>query len=505
VIAVLQVDAVSVTLLERLLEEDRLPRLAALRDRGVWHRLRTPAEHFAGASFHTLYTGLEVGRHGLYYAFQWDAAAQRVRWTEDFPAPPSAWQQLDGAGARCLALDLYESRPPTRFGGSFAAGVQFANRVAMPARSVPAALGRELRRTGGRAPSGEEVFGRQSLESLRTLARTTRQAPGRISRAAAELLARERYDCVWIGLCAAHLAGHWLWNTSQLPAADRETARREGLDRVLEEVYERLDESLGAIVDALPGDADLVVVSPLGMEENSSRSDLLPGMLDAVLAGGAKAATANGDGGSLWRLRSRVPTGLRARIAQALPDALALELTARLDLRGVDWSRTRAFPLAGDHHGHVRLNLRGRERHGIVEPAEADGLLDEIAAGLLTFADPDGAPAVESVVRTADVVDGPATGDLPDLVVRWSTRPSTELAGVGSPRFGDVVRPGGGSGTGRSGGHADDAWALVVPGRSAPREPGRPASVADVAATALGVLGVPADGLDGEPLLEPAA
>ena len=503
-IAILQLDAVSVTLLERLLDEGRLPRLADLRARGAWHRLRTPAEHFAGASFHSLYTGLEVGRHGLYYAFQWDAASQRVRWTETFPAPASAWQLLDHAGARCLALDLYESRPPALFHGSFAEGVQFANRVAMPTRSVPPGLGRELRRSGGRAPSGEEVFGRQSLDSLRTLARTTRQAPGRVSRALVGQLSRERYDCVWIGHCAGHLAGHWLWNMSQLPAADRELARREGLDRVLESVYERLDESLGSILDALPDGADVIVVSPLGMAENSSRSDLLPGMLDAVLAGGPRAGL-NGDGGSIWRLRSRVPTGLRARIAQALPDSVALELTARLDLRGVDWSRTRAFPLAGDHHGHVRLNLRGRERDGIVQPEAVEALLDEIGAGLLTFADPDGTPAVESVVRTEDVVEGEAAGLLPDLVVRWSTAPSTELAGVGSPRFGDVVRPGGGSGTGRSGGHTGDAWALVVPGSSRLREPTRPASVTDVAATALGALGVPAGDLDGEPLLEPAA
>src|SRR6188472_1688342 len=125
VIAVVQLDALSLTLLERLLEEERLPRLAELTRRGRWHRLRTPAEHFAGASFHTLYTGVEVGNHGLYYAFQWDAPAQRVRWGEHFPGPATAWERLDAAGARCLILDLYEARPPATFSGLLANGVQF--------------------------------------------------------------------------------------------------------------------------------------------------------------------------------------------------------------------------------------------------------------------------------------------------------------------------------------------------------------------------------------------
>ena len=504
-IAVVQLDALSLTLLERLLEEERLPRLAELTRRGRWHRLRTPAEHFAGASFHTLYTGVEVGNHGLYYAFQWDAPAQRVRWGEHFPGPVTAWERLDAAGARCLILDLYEARPPATFSGLLANGVQFANRVAMPRRSVPSALGRELERRHGRAPTGEEVFGRPSLDILRQTARATRQAPGRIARVATDLLGRGEYDCVWIGLAAGHLAGHWLWNTSQLDVSERELARREGLDDALASVYERLDESLGTILDALPADADLIVVSPLGMEENSSRSDLLPGMLDAVLASGPRAAVnGDGDGGAIWRLRSRIPTGVRARIADALPDRVAIELTARLDLRGIDWSRTRAFPLAGDHHGHVRLNLRGRERDGIVEPGDADALLEELGKGLLTFTDPDGTPAVELVERTAEVVDGSRVGLLPDLVVRWTTVPSTDLAGVGSPRFGDVVRPGGGSGTGRSGGHAGDAWAVVVPGSSQVAATSRPPSVADVAATVLATQGVAAEGLDGEPLLVPA-
>ena len=46
--------------------------------------------------------------------------------------------------------------------------------------------------------------------------------------------------------------------------------------------------------------------------------------------------------------------------------------------------------------GYIRLNLRGRERDGIVEPEEAAGLLERIVTGLKTFRDPDGEPAVKT-------------------------------------------------------------------------------------------------------------
>ena len=219
---------------------------------------------------------------------------------------------------------------------------------------------------------------------------------------------------------------------------------------------------------AVGEDADVIVVSAVGMDVNSSRADLLPEMLAAVLSGGP--LPEGGRAGAIWRLRAAVPPGARGAIARALPDRAALELTSRLELRGIDWAHTAAFAHPADNQGYVRLNLRGRERDGIVAPGEAEALLSEIAAGLQTFCDPDGAPAVACVDRVADHHPGLRTAQLPDLVVRWSARPATKLAGVHSSGFGGVRRRG--TGSGRSGNHTPgDAWAVVAPGVSRSRAP----------------------------------
>ncbi len=152
----------------------------------------------------------------------------------------------------------------------------------------------------------------------------------------------------------------------------------------------------------------------------------------------------------------------------------------------------------------MRLNLRGRERDGIVAPEDAEALMDEIADGVRTFTDLDGHPAVESVERVAERFGSGARADLlPDLIVRWTDRPSTNLEGVRSERFGTVRRHGVGSG--RSGNHTEgDAWALVVPGASRPVTPSRPPRLEDIAATAAALAGVDVSDLTGEPLLAPA-
>ena len=496
-ICVLQFDAASVAVLDRMLAEGRLPALAGLAERGPRTELATPADHFAAGAFHTLYSGIELADHGLFYPFQWDAGAQRARYMTAFPAPPAIWERLARAGRRTLAIDPYESRPPRDWHGTYVCGWGFVDRVVLPRWSLPRGAGAALARRHGRGPHATEIFGRPTARQLLALREKLVAAPARVAAAAVDLLGRERYDLAWLTFSAAHLAGHAFWDLSQLAEAPgrRERALLAG---ALADVYEAVDAAFGRVLAALPAGTDVVVASAVGMDVNTSRADLLPDMLAAVLAGGPLPAA---DGaGAIWRLRAAVPPGARRAIAGALPDRAALELTARLELRGIDWSETAAFAHPADNQGYVRLNLRGRERDGIVDEREADELLSRIAAGLATFCDPDGRPAVARVDRVADHHRGARAGQLPDLVVGWSERPATTLAGVHSPAFGDVLRRG--TGSGRSGNHTPgDAWAVVAPGASARRAPSRPPRLADVASTIVAVLGVDGDGLAGEPLL----
>ena len=500
-LAILQLDAASVSRLGTFLEQGRLPTLAMLAERGRSLELETPATHFAAGSFHTLYSGTEMADHGLFYPFQWSAPEQRVRYMADLEAPPAIWEHLARLGRRTLAIDPYESRPPREAAGTFLSGWQFSDRVVLPRWSSPPGVHRRLRELYGPPFRAEEVFGKPSVGSLVRLRRQLLAAPARLAEAAEHLLAGNRFDFAWFTFSAAHLAGHKFWDLSQLDADELDAGTRGVLEEALPQVYAAVDGAFARVLAALPEGTDIIVTSPVGMEVNTSRADLLPEMLEAVLSGGAVPARAPG---SIWRLRAAVPTDLRGRVAQALPDRAALELTARLELRGMDWARTRAFVHPGDNQGYIRVNLKGRELKGTVDPVAFDDLIEEIREGLATFRDPDGAPAVAAVERVTEVFgEGERVDRLPDLIVRWSDRPATRLEGVTSPRFGDVVRRGGASG--RAGNHPDGgAWALLAPATARHRELARAPRVSDVAATVAALVAGDPEGVSGEPLLESA-
>lgn len=497
-LAVLVLDSASLALIEELLATGRLPALAELRRRGRWHAVPAVPPPLDSGHF-TLYTGRPLSEHGLHYLFQWVAEEQRLRYVHDVAQPELFWERL---GARALVIDPYEGWGPRAGAGVFLRGLQFRERFVLPPLAAPKQEWRALARRLGRPPRIDDVYGRPSLDRLLRLRSVLTSAPARAVAAVAELLPRCGVDLLYVGFGSVHLAGHHFWDLSQLEPQDREAALAAGLDRALQDVYAAVDDALGRIVELLPADADLLVVSPSGMGPNSSRSDLLPAMLRLVLSGGGRAARGGDVGGAVWRVRGAIPASWRAAAVRPLPDAVVRGLTASLYLRGVDWRETRAFVPPGDYRGFVRLNLRGREREGIVDPAQAGTLLDELADGLATFCDPDGLPAVESVDRTERLVaEGEGFRLLPDLVVRWSSRPATDLRGLSSPRFGDVRRIG--TGSGRPGNHADDAWILAVPG--AARLPGTASatSLVDVAATAAALL-APGEAACGQPLLERA-
>ncbi|MGA7381906.1 MAG: alkaline phosphatase family protein [Terriglobales bacterium] len=85
----------------------------------------------------------------------------------------------------------------------------------------------------------------------------------------------------------------------------------------------------------------------------------------------------------------------------------------------VDWSQTRAYGLGLNG---LYVNLRGREREGIVEPgAAANALIRELKEKLLSVRDPQGGLAVITRVDVAsEVYQGPYSRSGPDLVVGYN-------------------------------------------------------------------------------------
>ena len=465
--------------------------------------LDTPALQWEGATYFTLYSGKDVKEHGIYFPFMWSASDQRVRPQDDYPIPEAVWERLAKSGKRSLVIDPYEGKSPKALDGKALSGWQFKHKVTLRQWSVPEGLGRQLERRFGGPSLVEEVYGKPSVPYLTRMRDRLLGAPQRAAEVAVALLTEEQFDLVWITLSSGHIAGHWFLDPSRLPQDYSDPHIKAKIDGTLDDAYAAVDQALSRILASLPPETDLMVISPSSMGPSASRTHILPGMLQAVLSEkGVEASQSKPVGSSLWRLRAALPPDLRASVARMLPDHWAMQLTARLEMRGVDWTKTRAFMVPSGDCGYIRLNLAGRERDGIVDPNQADDVLNHIASGLLTFRDPDGGAAVKKVEYVSHSIKERGLSDLfPDLIVHWSDRLPPHLSGVSSSQFGEV--PTSGWGSGRTGEHRNDAWALIIPGSSMTMKmPLKPPHIMDIAPTVCAALGVDHEGLAGQSLLK---
>ncbi len=98
----------------------------------------------------------------------------------------------------------------------------------------------------------------------------------------------------------------------------------------------------------------------------------------------------------------------------------------------IDWTRTRAYALG---LGQIYLNLKGRERDGVVLPEERDALLDEISKKLKDVKGPDGAPALRDVYRGDLIWKGRRMEEAPELQCAFAEgyRVSWQTALLGAP------------------------------------------------------------------------
>lgn len=494
-------DAADSVLVERWMAEGALPNLRALRDRGLQLRLETTAKYLTGSPWPSFYTGTDPGHHGIYHDFQWrhERMAYAAPSAEWLPARPF-WRDLPPP-LRTVAYDVPMILCTESFSGWEINGWA-THDAPVPAASHPPELLDEVRREFGAWPIPYEAYGPSTLRELLALERNLAENTRRSCRLARWLLDRP-WDLAIVVFSALHRGGHRLMDRSsvrgRIPPAEGER-----FDGALKGLYRACDAAVGEVVEAAPG-ATVMVFALHGMMPNPSRVDLFGGMLHQVLNEGRRAAPRTG---LLRRAGEALPLGLRRALTRRVPDRLQDLLMSRWAAGGVDWDTTTAFALRADHQGYVRVNLRGREARGIVEPgAPFARLLERLGEGLASFRDAaTGEAVVEAAEPTARIYpDGPRTDRLPDLIVRWKETPAGAHAAVNSPRFGTVGRSTPGRiPNARSGNHRGEGW-LIVAGPGLPRGArlDHPAHIVDLAPTVLERLGArPARPMTGRPLPE---
>jgi predicted AlkP superfamily phosphohydrolase/phosphomutase len=234
------------------------------------------------------------------------------------------------------------------------------------------------------------------------------------------LLERERWDLFASVFAESHTANHQFWKYR--PELHGGAAVHPRLSDGICAVYRAIDRELGLVLEILPPEARVFVVSSVGMEDDFP----ITGLIEAFCRRFGYQASPEASGSRPSRrpidlARRLVPEGWRLALSRRLSREARERLLADRFRIATDWKRTRAFALPSAYTGFVRVNLRGREPDGVVAPgAEYAAVLDRLETDLATLVDPrSGAPAVTRTTRTTEAFGCPPHATLPDLWVDW--------------------------------------------------------------------------------------
>lgn len=126
-------------------------------------------------------------------------------------------------------------------------------------------------------------------------------------------------------------------------------------------------------------------------------------------------------------------SGVNVRIMEALGYTAVLKDSQGNDLKAIDWANTRAIANRGNH---IWINLKGRNKTGIVEPETYDALVEQIIDDLYSYRDPQsGSRVIALALKNKDAailgLDGPESGD----ILYWVRENFNRVHGDSLPTF----------------------------------------------------------------------
>lgn len=486
-------------LIRALAQQSLMPNYAALIEQGTWVELESTARFLHTSTWPTFATGVLPGRHGVYYPYQPVPGHQEAQLIQpDQYGAPTFWKRADEQGRRCIVYDVPETFLEPGYDGraifEWGTWAWYGER-----RSHPAGLLQDIKRRFGVYPLKMEAksLGARFPDPVELERRLLQSIEHK--RGSFEWLLRENdWDLAVTVFGETHPAGHYLWPSGAVAYTDASDGRFDAIRRV----YVELDRALGSIRAALPPGTSLMVVSGDGVTANHCAWYLVPDALEKLGYLARPVQQHGGDTGgralSLSGIKNMLPQGARRWIADHLPWWLRDRIGASMRAADIDWSHTRAFALPTDLEGCIRINLKGREPQGIVEPSNYAPLCREIAARLQELVNPaTGEKAARQVWLRDEVFAGPAREYLPDIMVAWNNAgPFRSLA---SPGMGSVERD---TPDPRTGTHSWRGFCLAQ-GKNFPARASATARLQDVAPTLLGLIGVEPKGMDGVPMRMP--
>ena len=428
-VVVIGLDAATWTVIRPCMAEGKMPNLAKLMKAGVSGTLESILPPITPPAWTSFMTGKNPGKHGIFHFVETEYGGYAMKYANATSRrSPTVWKLLNNAGYSVGTMNIPFTYPPEPLNGFQISGMDTPSETSPFIH--PPELREELVKHLGGIQLDLRFLGAMSTDERRNqVLAEMEQMDNQWTKAALYLLENHPQDVMMFVFMSIDTVQHYFWQHMDKGHFLHDLKLAPKFGDAVRKVYERLDAAAGQIIDLLPPETTLFVVSDHGGGPVVDRTIFLNRYLAQLGLLNYDEKTTSGIrrlGKKLLRvsfsaLRSTLTSRQKSRLAMLFPKIRQKSEMAYSSFTSIDWSRTKAYcseVLASPPS--IWINLKGVKPQGIVDPGAYDALVTFIIEKLAELKDPrTGKPVINRVYRRNEIFHGPFAHEGADLVLDW--------------------------------------------------------------------------------------
>jgi len=421
-IFIIGLDAATWDILKPWTEAGDLRNIAGLMRKSANGKLQSSIPPLTPPAWTSFMTGCNPGKHGIYNFMEPREGSYGMRYSNaGSRRARTLWRLLNDAGHSTGVVNVPFTYPPERLEGFQVSGMDTPSEKSGFVH--PPELLEELEKEVGRLNLEIRYLGAMSTDRRRdAVLEGMRKLDEQWTRVTLHTIEKHPCEVMMVTFMSIDTVQHYFWHYMDGGHFLHDEKGAARYREAILDVYRRLDAAVGRILERLPEDCTVLVVSDHGGGPVSDRVVYLNrylarlGLLTYKERAGGRAMRWAYDA-----VRGSLGSGQKKWLAHRFPALRERLENAATSFANIDWKRTKAYcseVLA--YPPSIFLNMKGERPEGTVEEGDREALIQLLIGKMLELKDPrDGSPIIPRVYRREELFQGESAAQGPDLVLDW--------------------------------------------------------------------------------------
>jgi predicted AlkP superfamily phosphohydrolase/phosphomutase len=436
-VVIIGLDAATFSFIDQYIGEGLLPNMQKMISAGSSGLLLSTPNMHSASSWTSIITGKNPGKHGIYvFSDRTFATNKQAIYTGADRKCESMFRILTNAGYKVGMMNVPMTYPAESAEGSFMiSGLDapvFDEKAFSPSSLRPEILAKYP----DFSPTPVNLSKYMEVQDLDASIDLWLKLSHMHTEVAKDLIKRYQPDVFMIVYTATDWVQHYFWKYIE-PRHPEYVAAEAALYRdTIKRFYCVMDDIIGQFKDLVGEQANTIVVSDHGMGPNTQGSFHVVEWLmeanflvmqpeEAVASVASSTSKAQEKAQELKQsvqqvVKSFLPSSVKSTLKSMIGEKSAPIASKDRFYSRVIWEQTRAYSEPG--RNVININLKGRNKFGIVEPQDYEKTCDEVIAKIKEWKDEDtGLPVVKDVKKRSEMYKGPYVEFASDMYVHWNS------------------------------------------------------------------------------------